>query len=229
MTVAVARTLDREGGPLGSTSEKDFRETQFEETANADLLWLFRADALKRAGDIIHPFYEQASGQFMELLRGGAGERASTTDPQSVADEQASLLRKMRLGEVWYLLLGLAIEDLAKGILVSKYGALDSNKRFKHRGHNLSLLVEQCGVDLTQEDRDVLESLKKYVAWKGRYPVSLSSSDFVSSQGADGLHSKHERITTIYSRLERLLLTQFRYRVAAGSDLTTQIAPQVPK
>jgi len=75
-------------------------------------------------------------------------------------------------------LLGLSIENAAKGIL-TRVGI--GTELRDHNGiltlpsvvtnHNLVGLVRDCGQTVTEKEGEVLEELTEWVKWRGRYPV----------------------------------------------------------
>jgi hypothetical protein len=86
------------------------------------------------------------------------------------------------LVEVYCLLIGLAFENVIKGILITqgnhagKAGKL--SKTF--RGHKLDELVANIDVHLLSlnvEEKILLVKLEQYVFWAGRYPIPLSAKD----------------------------------------------------
>jgi len=72
------------------------------------------------------------------------------------------------------MLQGLAVENLAKGILVSERPELvRENGTLDERilSHDVKCLVEECLGELTDEERWLLDDLAEYTAWARRYPV----------------------------------------------------------
>ena len=70
------------------------------------------------------------------------------------------------LYEVYYLLMGLAIENALKAILIKTCAADDVIAI----GHRLERLAAKAEVVLTDEERQHLDDLQPYINWKGRYP-----------------------------------------------------------
>lgn len=82
----------------------------------------------------------------------------------------------LRMRGPFYLLSGLAVENLLKAIIVKQLppGAslvrrdkLDAG--VKH--HKLTSLCDRARVTLSPKDKAFLERLTKFVEWRGRYPV----------------------------------------------------------
>ncbi len=122
---------------------------QFELQARADVVWLLKAEGLKRAADILYSVYEQASTQLRELARRPVSEGENSSRPAT--EEEVGLVLDTKLGPVWQMLMGFAIENLAKGILVgisvaNSSSPVDAKGSFKFgsKSHNLSELLEKC-------------------------------------------------------------------------------------
>jgi hypothetical protein len=83
----------------------------------------------------------------------------------------------------WYLLTGMAVEDILKGLIVARDGIeLDDRGRLRlpwpAPGHNLILLAANASVELTEEERQLVERLSEFVLWAGRYPIPRRLEEF---------------------------------------------------
>ena len=77
----------------------------------------------------------------------------------------------------YMLLMGLAIENLAKGILISAIPALVKNNVSPDtslRHHNLVKFVNLSCVALSDKESGVLRMFTEHVTWSGCYPAPLS-------------------------------------------------------
>jgi len=84
-----------------------------------------------------------------------------------------------------FMLFGYALENLAKGIIFGRDPSLVTQKaleRLGEHGHGLVYLFEMAGIDLTEQERQVLDRTTRMTVWKGRYPVPLR---FASSSPHD--------------------------------------------
>jgi hypothetical protein len=152
--------------------------------------WLFNATPLKRAADIIR----------IEIDR----VHTAVNHPYATVP-----IQDVYLFYSYYLLAGLSLENLAKGIFIGRNPQIVSNGRLNLKllagssnGHDLPNLVQQMGIILTQREHDLLRRLKEFITW-GKYPIhldqnktihqSLSRADFLV---IDGLFDKFTDILT---------------------------------
>ena len=159
--------------------------------------WLRQARRLKLAADLI----------------GNAHNTALTSlkaNPEEFFKEERFTV-ELDSFPVYVFLCGLAIENLAKGVLVSR-----NPKHFKNGTkltHKLTPYIDQCGLSLSDKQRALLKEIEAGVLWKGRYPIPKKLVDWQLRMGPYGNNQmpgtispddKHE-IEAIYSELERLL------------------------
>jgi hypothetical protein len=108
--------------------------------------------------------------------------------------------RQESTGAAAVLLLGYALENLVKGLLIAQdqtHWVRDDADRperlfrwdeISRGGHLSSAFFERAGVVLTGAQRDALKMLEKFIQWGGRYPASLDARDMVGG----ATHSDHE-------------------------------------
>jgi hypothetical protein len=129
-------------------------------------VWELRANNLKRAADNAYEICYDA------IIR--IGQCAKEGGEQNPQDHQDVLVIK-----VYYLLMGYALENLLKGILImrkpEKYVQQGSLKGLKT--HKLVKLFEDCRLPVDPETKKLLEKLTLHIKWQGRYPVSLRAED----------------------------------------------------
>lgn len=86
---------------------------------------------------------------------------------------------------VCFMLFGYALENLTKGVILCRDPSLVKSRfleKLGQHGHELVYLFERAGIELTDEEREVLERTTRMTMWKGRYPVPLK---FATSRGDD--------------------------------------------
>lgn len=130
-----------------------YRLEQRTEVANNPNTWLRHAKSLKKAAGII---YEQIDKIEDELV----------TSPSSPT-----------IWPIYLMLSGLALENLIKGIYVTKNGALDgggdlNNLLTHHKENKIRLLSNENKIEeLDNQDYFVIERLEQYVDSWGRYGI----------------------------------------------------------
>lgn len=91
------------------------------------------------------------------------------------------------LSGIYFFLLGLAIENLAKGILVGR-----NPKYFyenKNITHDIQDYVNACGIHFDIKKKKLLVELSVFVKWKGRYPTPKKLKDWKLKDGLYGANS----------------------------------------
>lgn len=113
---------------------------------------------------------------------------------------------------VRYMLLGLAIENALKGLVVARGGAVvveGSNVRMPwpgSRGHALVQLAQLAGVAFGADDAELLDKLTTFVLWGAKYPVPLR----VGPLTLDGSTWELDAAERIHERLMRELVPLVR-------------------
>lgn len=78
---------------------------------------------------------------------------------------------EMNMYGVHLMLLGMAMENLAKAILVRNHPERVENET-PWRGHHLGDLFQQAGIEgVTAQEVGILDVLENAIKWAGRYPV----------------------------------------------------------
>ncbi|MEO8394379.1 MAG: hypothetical protein ABI700_15410, partial [Chloroflexota bacterium] len=191
-------------------------ENRFEVAAKMPLTWLISARQLRRSADVLHNVAEAASEEelkrFVDEMESDSG---NITGTRYLSEEEEALRLDSSLASVAIMLQGLAIENLAKGVLVSRNADdLVVGGKFKRGTHDLVKLVAECKIPLTDKERNILEITAEYVSWRGRYLVPLNvdglrpkerkwHSNFIDNlKGQDGFHrGDYEVLVSLFDRL----------------------------
>jgi hypothetical protein len=132
--------------PIDRRAE-DLHRMLYERTAAEPLVWLYTARSLRRAAESLLPLVE-------EELRG-----ESLNDP---------------VIQVYMLLSGLALENLAKGICVARDSNVVKDDTFVGpRHHRLLDLFALAKLAFSKQESELVERLEEFVIWAGRYPISV--------------------------------------------------------
>jgi hypothetical protein len=139
-------------------SDADYMKSAFEMVGQAPSAWLMEATLLKRAADLV---------------------RQELTKIFAVSPHGRPRYEDSAFCKSYMLLAGLALENLAKGILVGRNPAVVTPDTFNLKGHNLLQLAQQAVSTLSNNELDILSRLTAFVMWAGRYPIHLRAAENV--------------------------------------------------
>jgi hypothetical protein len=116
----------------------------------------------------------------------------------------------------YMMLTGFALECAVKGLLVKqkpelvRAGALPSWPT--RSGHDLPGLFRAVGVPLSAPEKELLQRLREFVEWRGRYPIPARAEQLMPREAVPGggtpflMPSSDRRLTEgLLARLEGLL------------------------
>jgi len=98
-------------------------------------------------------------------------------DHVNAASDAKQTRERFGLMLVAMMLAGLAIEVLAKALLVRENPRLIVYGKWKGSTHNLVSLVARTNLPIKPEEREVLSQLSGFVKFAGRYPIPTRSED----------------------------------------------------
>lgn len=170
-------------------------------------IWIGPAIGLKRAYDALHHIAELGRQRSVHRLCAFAQKTAEipTPDPEEprgfTPEELSDFLDEL-VEPVALMVLGLAIENLLKSILIRRGLLVSENGKLKIPGkpHNLPELAVKCGLALDAEEKTALDVLSHYSTWAGRYSVPKTMEDYK----AFWVHQSHGEIRPQNEALQRL-------------------------
>jgi len=173
--------------PITEAEIEKMRLDDYEKNALGIFGWQDSAEKLKRAADIILDAYmDTRTESSLKIYAEGSKDWEKHSD--------------IRLIEVYYLLIGLSIENWVKAIIVRYLPAslTPEQKLEKIKTHvTTDLLDAYDGMHEFKRDRDILKKLVEYVKWKGKYPVSTKEEDY----NHDNISGQLENINILCNRL----------------------------
>ena len=138
-------------------------------TAAQPTSWLWHARALRQAAEDLW-----AAGNAHDRAPGS--EIGTTVLVQWTSPDFARPDTGGSTSEVCFMLFGFSLENLAKGIIICRDPKLVSRsglKKWHGKGHDLSALFDLAAIQVTKEQRDLLNRISRITEWKGRYPVAM--------------------------------------------------------
>jgi hypothetical protein len=150
--------------------------------------WGYSAEALMRAARGLLPTME--------------ADRRSLDDPTVVTGFEAPVV------PIYMLLVGLAIENLAKGIYVARHPTACSSDNLPGElaTHKAIELLESLDMSLSQAEVSLLERIETFVLWAGRYPIPRKLDDLLPrNQPGGGFGSLTSVTSADFEMLESLI------------------------
>jgi hypothetical protein len=152
-----------------------FKRQRFNFIANKPQAWQEQATQLKRIADITYSICKTATEEYMRISRQHFDNGDFQEGVHPLPKEEAALLRLSTLKPIYLMLIGLAIENLAKGVLISRsaaeYVGQEGHLRKPIKTHKLVDLAQLCNLPLSSDQENMLKKLTSYIEWAGRYPV----------------------------------------------------------
>jgi len=131
-----------------------------------------------------------------------AAERTDWLFKPVIEDEKTSSLMT-----TYRFLIGLSFENLIKGILHTQGNKVTENGKFTKlfSKHDLVYLVKKLDpskINITKEEKNILNELTPYVIWAGRYPFPKYQNDIIAQ-----FHSstEHKRELELWEKLKEHL------------------------
>jgi len=185
---------------------------QFEIGGKMPLAWTLSAESLKRAADLV---FDQAESAYKRNFDSTLQRtKIASSGTYTLSAEEEMDLHDTRLFNVYGLLMGYAIENLAKGVLVARDpGHISKEGQFKLTNHDIRSLVENVLGTISNEEGDVLDLLETYVLWVGRYPIPRKWTDIDMNRCQ--IQRYQEIIADLYIRLLSTLTTYRGRPIAA--------------
>jgi hypothetical protein len=171
----------------------------FEFAARNHHSWELRADNLKRVAD---KAYDICYGAITRVHCAKEDREIDTQDSQDIL-----------VIKVYYLLMGYALENLLKGILIMRQPKTYVQQgTFTRKTHKLVKLFEDCKLPVDPETKELLEKLTRHIEWQGRYPVPLRAEDR-NSESYSLKGPKQEELDQLYElALQKFKEEQSRQR-----------------
>ncbi|MGO9620239.1 MAG: hypothetical protein ACLPT6_02390 [Desulfobaccales bacterium] len=180
---------------------------QFSAILNDWREWQSEASSLRRAAQILR---QEAQRNWDDKRRSEAMDKGTYNFPPDLVGVIA-------------LLNGLAIENLLKGLWVKTNNpvvVVNGNLINELKTHKVITLIKDVNLKgvkftLSDEERDLMVRLEKYVKWAGRYPIPKHSQELDPQPLQDGtkfplcfrFNYDENLISSIIKRLETLLNT----------------------
>ena len=146
---------------------------EFELISRQPLAWIQRAVALRRSSDVLFERYVRAVHVHQELFPVDESSGLPTPVNRPMTDEELVAFGERGLGPVACMLLGLAIENLAKALLVHRQPELVSGEGIGESvgNHGIRSLLSTLKLDVDAHTEQALGYLSDLVLWAGKYPV----------------------------------------------------------
>jgi hypothetical protein len=155
------------------TFDADYLRWEFEQYGRQPLPWIVRAKGLAASADLLYSRYEVARALYRDRFRMDRNTGLPVNDPRPLTPDELVLFWETPFGPIACMLIGLALENMAKGLMVHGQPGLVTGDGLSNliKKHDLPSLVASVGIVLDAEQREGLSLLTDYVVWAGRYPI----------------------------------------------------------
>ena len=188
--------------------ERRYLDFEYTQIAQSHLLWAASGLPLVRAADSLWSRARAANDLWRQVVD---REKASPLlYSGTYTAEECEVLNDYGLSRVALMLLGLAVENVAKTLLVrSNPDAVVDEAQFQLKSHDLCALLRRADIDVSSEESHHLTIIRDYLEWFGRYPVPLSASGKSGPKSLDGAWNE-ERLgdLTVTWTIARAVLTR---------------------
>ena len=152
--------------------------------------WKRKATRLKYAADRLFDLYDEATTRFLQRFSKEAEEGIGPVAAWHSATE-AELGREVTdisLITEYCLLMGYALENLLKGVLMAKHPEyFKPDSKIKNIcSHKLVSLYKRCSLHVTADEEELLKKLTDHIEWVGKYPVPLEMAGMYPRKKSDG-------------------------------------------
>ena len=154
--------------------------------------WRWMAEALKAAAVAVS-----------EDWAGRMDKKFSSGKPVELSD-LADLYSKPHVA---MLLAGLAMENLAKGLVIRREGLDKGNLPKGIDKHQTLIYLDRGGFKLSAAERRLVKRLEEHVVWAGRYPVPKHRGVSMK-QGTGGSLQELQDFVALYERLDHALVSR---------------------
>jgi len=152
--------------------------------------WKRRANRLKYAADCLFGLYFEAVTRFLARFTKEAEEGTGPIASWHTATEEelGKEVTDISLITEYCLLMGYALENLLKGILMDEHPEyFKPDAKIKDiSSHNLVSLCKRCSLQITADEEELLKKLTDHILWVGKYPVPLELSGMYPRRKQDG-------------------------------------------
>jgi hypothetical protein len=113
------------------------------------------------------------------------------------------------LWQSYFLLMGLAFENILKGLIISIEPDLVNDQEYAKKynfsfNHNLITMFERNFRQLSISEKELIHRLQKYLIWMSKYPVPKKTR--ISENGTKRLNfTDNEFLTSMYKEVEETL------------------------
>jgi hypothetical protein len=163
------------------------RKEEFETSVHEPWIWEDRAGVLKRAADCLLDRYDTTHKKLFCT--------------EGVYRETIEEIYDLQLPKVYYMLIGLSVENLIKKIILMNKPELETNLE-AIKSHDMVKLLKINSIKGFEKYYSLLNTLCKYVKWKGRYTIPLDLRTWLDAYHPD---EPRKEVDELYIELKKRL------------------------
>lgn len=186
---------------------------QFELGARLPISWKSVSLGLKHTADRLYDLQHDAT---LRVIKRAIEEHRKGRDVEESRELEGKELEDFldsHMISTYYLLMGYAIENLLKAILMIQHPEYfkPGAKLTDIRSHKLVSLCNRCDISVQKEEVEILNKLTTYVEWQGKYPIPLEPDKMWPIKRDDGTwktrgeafrgRQPQEKIDNLYTKI----------------------------
>jgi hypothetical protein len=207
--MVIINLMNKTRSPVDPRAGRELWKEQHRRGAEWPVSWLVSAMPLERAAELL---WDQHGKDLQSLSTRPVGDSV----PPSIDSVPPSISGPAML------LAALTIENLLKGILVSREAPFRKRGKFQLKTHKLLDLVARIGLMISEDERFLLERLEEFLEWAGRYPIPVSYERMLPRTLPEGGFAPLPMISTDDRQLWRQLVIRIRGEINTARELNSR-------
>ncbi|WP_173218117.1 hypothetical protein [Paenibacillus alba] len=166
----------------------EHQRKNFKAIGQQHTIWLMNAKDLKNSADVLLERIHEVNRRISE-------------------HEPVDLIEDTGVFKVYMLLAGLSLENVIKGLIISRNPTIvtDEEVKFSGSGHKLIELFRLVNISLNNDEIKFLELIEEFIMWAGRYSLPKKSQYFQNRKSPNipmiGIPRDSDMFNNLFSRI----------------------------
>ncbi len=184
--------------------------------------WFFAAEVLFKNANELYDLYIERHEAILNYLKEQSSAKTNEDDYNCNAKSLQRLSSNTHILPIFLMLMGMAIEDMAKCITVARKLKLNNDiintatlKKLGVSGHCAPALINELGIKITPIEEALLNDANDHLIWAGRYAAPANENKQLScdtimymTPGEIKKDKCLETLVQLYNRLKSIYLKE---------------------